>query len=99
VQSEITGTILSQTKGTIPFSISTQQTSNFTTVGTTMNGTRVLRLSFPASQANKNAFTAEIKAEYSVNQSQDTSRYSINGSDISKAEFDSYLQKLGMLAL
>ncbi len=99
VHTDVSGTIQSASLGQIKVSISNQQNFFTDLNGTSVDGTRLIQLSFPTLSAQKPAFLAVLKVEFAIKENQDQSKYQLNGVDISKAEFDSYVQKLGILTL
>jgi len=96
---EVSGDIHTTTKGLIKVSITNRQTTTTSLNGTSIEGTRSIKLSFPELSIQKPAFQAELKVDFAVKENHDQSRYQINTVEISKAEFDIYIQKLGIIAL
>ncbi|MGZ5280168.1 MAG: hypothetical protein ACXWC9_09510 [Pseudobdellovibrionaceae bacterium] len=96
---EVSGNIHTTTKGLIKISINTRQTTTTSLNGTSVEGTRSIKLSFPELSVQKPAYQAELKVDFSVKENEDQSRYQINNLEISKSEYDIYIQKLGIIAL
>jgi hypothetical protein len=99
VHTDVSGTLQSASLGQIEVSISNQQNFFTDLNGTSVEGTRSIQLSFPALSVQKPAFQAVLRVDFAIKENQDQSKYQLNGVDISKAEYESYIQKLGILAL
>lgn len=95
---EVEGDVITLTNGKVHFSMSNQMITNISGSGTNVEGTRLIRLTFPAING-KEAFKAEVSVTFDITNSQDQSRYQINGTQISKAEFEAYWQRLGIIGL
>jgi hypothetical protein len=93
----VEGDITTVSKGIVHFVLSNEVTTTSTSGGTRTDGARLIKLSFPALKG-RDAFKAEATVTVSMSPSQDQSQYHLNGVQISKAEFESYWQKLGIIA-
>jgi hypothetical protein len=94
----VEGDITTLSKGLVHFIVSNTVKTSTDLNSSSTEGSRLIRLSFPAFKGRE-AFKAEVTVTVSVSANQDQSQYLLNGVQISKAEFESYWQKLGIITL
>lgn len=93
---ETVGFARSDTKGTVRITGSNAQNFNFSNEILTVSGVQEIQMSFPPAGLQKE-FTVELRSIIDIQEGQDRSRYTRNGVEISKQEYQGYLAKFGLI--